>query len=106
MLKALDDLPACAGCGSCCRLVVELLPGVDDVPEEYVVEHEGIRCMDQRGNGMCVALDPVTRLCTIYERRPTVCRVFERASLLCRQAVSRAAATAAKAQAEERGQLS
>jgi Fe-S-cluster containining protein len=66
MSLALDDLPACVGCGKCCHLLVELAPLVDDVPEEFVVEHQGVRCMDQQGDGACVALDPVTRLCTIY----------------------------------------
>jgi len=87
MLNALEEIPACAGCGSCCRLVVELLPGVDDVPEELVVEHDGVRCMEQRGNGTCVALDPLTRLCSIYERRPTACRDFTRASPPCLKAL-------------------
>lgn len=90
MTNALDDLPPCAGCGCCCRLVVELVPGVDDVPEELVVEHDGVRCMDQRGNGTCMALDPLTRLCTIYERRPTVCRLFERSQSACRKAIAMA----------------
>lgn len=88
MSKTFDDLPACAGCGSCCHLVVELLPG-DNVPEELVVEHDGVRCMEQRGNGMCMALDPVTRLCGIYERRPAACRAFERGSPLCLKALAR-----------------
>lgn len=87
MPNVLDDLPACAGCGQCCHLLVELMPLVDDVPEEYVVEHGGVRCMEQLGNGACVALDPVSRLCTIYERRPQVCRDFKRAEALCRRAV-------------------
>jgi Fe-S-cluster containining protein len=43
--------------------------------------------MDQRGDGACVALDPATQLCTIYERRPQVCRDFKRAESLCRRAV-------------------
>jgi uncharacterized protein len=90
MLISNDGLPACAGCGICCHLVVELVPGIDDVPEEFVVEHEGVRCMEQRGNGACVALDTVTRLCTIYERRPKACRDFQRAGTLCRQVVARA----------------
>jgi Fe-S-cluster containining protein len=89
MLNAPDDLPPCAGCGSCCHLVVELAPGVDDVPGEFVVEHDGLRCMDQRGDGACVALDPVSRLCTIYERRPKTCRDFMRGESLCRKAVAR-----------------
>lgn len=87
MLNALDDLPACAGCGKCCHLLVELDAQVDDVPEELVVEHSGVRCMDQQGDGACVALDPATQLCTIYERRPQVCRDFKRGESLCRRAV-------------------
>jgi Fe-S-cluster containining protein len=82
-----DGIPACAGCGKCCHLVVELHPLTDDVPPEYVVEHNGVRCMDQRGDGACVALDLTTRLCTIYDRRPQTCRDFQRAELLCRRAV-------------------
>mgnify|MGYP000095739552 CR=1 FL=1 len=81
-----DDLPACAGCGKCCHLLVDLSPG-DDVPEEFVVEHSGMRCMDQQGDGACIALDVQTQLCTIYERRPQVCRDFNRGEALCRRAV-------------------
>jgi Fe-S-cluster containining protein len=84
---ALDDLPACAGCGKCCHLLVELNAAVDDVPAEFVVEHAGVRCMEQHGDGACVALDRATQLCTIYERRPQVCRDFKRAESLCRRAV-------------------
>jgi uncharacterized protein len=87
MPDELDDLPACAGCGKCCHLLVELSPDLDDVPETLVVEHSGVRCMDQHGDGACIALDPETRLCTIYERRPQVCRDFNRGSSLCRRAV-------------------
>jgi Fe-S-cluster containining protein len=84
-----DDLPPCAGCGICCHLVVELAPG-DRVPEELVVQHDGVSCMEQRGDGACVALDPASRLCTIYEIRPKACRDFERGSALCRKVVARA----------------
>ncbi len=85
----LDDIPLCAGCGRCCHLVVELRAG-DQVPEAYVVEHDGVRCMDQRGNGACVALDAETQLCTIYEQRPQTCRDFNRGDALCRQVLLRA----------------
>jgi uncharacterized protein len=88
MPNASENLPACIGCGKCCHLLVELTPGVDDVPEDFVVEHEGVRCMDQRGDGACVALDPVSLRCLIYERRPQVCRDFQRGEALCRRAVS------------------
>jgi Fe-S-cluster containining protein len=37
-----------------------------------------------------MALDPLTRLCTIYERRPTVCRLFERSQSACRKAIAMA----------------
>ena len=91
-LSLADNLPACAGCGRCCHLLVELMPGDDAVPEELVVEHSGVRCLDQQGDGACVALDPVTRLCTIYDRRPQVCRQFERGSGLCRMILEKARA--------------
>jgi Fe-S-cluster containining protein len=83
MLSAVDNLPPCAGCGKCCHLVVELAPLLDDVPEAFVVEHDGVRCMDQHGDGACVALDRTTGLCTIYERRPKVCRDFLRGRATC-----------------------
>ncbi len=78
------DLPACAGCGRCCHLVVELRPG-DIIPEELVAVHAGVRCMDQHSDGACVALDRATRLCTIYEDRPQTCRDFNRGEALCRK---------------------
>ena len=59
------------------------------MPEAWVVEHDGRRCLEQRGDGACVALDPVTRLCTIYENRPSVCREFERGGELCRRILAR-----------------
>jgi uncharacterized protein len=74
--------------------VVEL--GADDrVPEELVAVREGVRCMDQHGDGACVALDPVTRLCTIYDQRPRTCRDFARGSSLCRTILARGAAAPA-----------
>jgi Fe-S-cluster containining protein len=82
------DLPPCAGCGRCCHLVVELRAG-DVVPEEFVAEREGARCMDQRGDGACVALDPVTKLCTIYDSRPQTCRDFTRGEAICRRILGR-----------------
>ena len=90
MPDASDNIPPCAGCGRCCHLVVELISGVDDdVPVGLVVEHAGTRCMEQLGDGACVALDPITRLCTIYERRPEACRRLKRAESLCRMALAR-----------------
>lgn len=90
-----SDLPACAGCGRCCHQVVELVAGVDVVPEAWVVEHEGVRCLDQRGDGACVGLDAITQLCTIYDTRPQTCRDFERGSGLCLAVLERYARRAA-----------
>jgi Fe-S-cluster containining protein len=67
--------------------VVTLVQGVDEVPEAFAVEREGVWCMDQRGDGACVALDPLTRLCSIYATRPQVCRDFARGSSRCRTLV-------------------
>jgi uncharacterized protein len=83
-----ESFPVCAGCGLCCHLVVELIAGTDRVPEDMVAYHDGVPCMDQRGNGACVALHPVTNLCTIYERRPKVCRDFEWGGDLCRKTIA------------------
>lgn len=71
--------------------MVELKEG-DRVDEGLVVEHDGVRCMDQRGDGACVALDAATLLCTIYESRPQTCRDFNRGEALCRSVLVRAAA--------------
>ncbi len=79
------EIPACAGCGACCRLVVELKPGVDHIPAELTVRRDGSRFMDQHGDGTCVALDRASRLCTIYAQRPETCRKFERGGGRCRQ---------------------
>ncbi|MDB6168897.1 MAG: hypothetical protein JWM88_1761 [Verrucomicrobia bacterium] len=83
----LNEIPECAGCGRCCRLVAELTDLDTGVPEELVVEHDGVRCMEQRGDGACVALDPITRLCSIYDHRPQVCRDFKRGESLCRRVI-------------------
>lgn len=69
---------------------MELRSG-DRVPEDFVVEHGGVRCMDQHGNGACVALDPATHLCTIYDSRPEVCRLFARGEALCRRILAKSA---------------
>jgi Fe-S-cluster containining protein len=59
------------------------------VPEALVVEHNGVRLMDQRGDGACVALDPATLLCTLYETRPQTCRDFNRGEALCLKVLGR-----------------
>jgi Fe-S-cluster containining protein len=68
--------------------VVELRE-CDRVPDAMVVTHDGVRCMDQRGNGACIALDAATQLCTIYVTRPQTCRDFSRGGGLCRSTLLR-----------------
>ena len=70
--------------------MVELRDG-DIVDEALVAAHDGVRCMDQRGDGACVALDAATMLCSIYETRPLTCREFNRGEGLCRAVLARAA---------------
>lgn len=41
-------------------------------------EATGLFMLVQRPNGDCLYLDPATRLCTVYEKRPGVCREFPR----------------------------
>ena len=67
------------------------------MPEELVVEHSGVRCLEQHGDGDCMALDLATRRCMIYERRPQTCRQFERGSNLCRAVLATPRAIAAAA---------
>jgi Fe-S-cluster containining protein len=94
MTDAHPDLPVCAGCGICCHLAVELDPATDDIPEYLTIRRAEGHFMDQEGDGACVALDPVTKLCTIYEIRPAVCRIFTRGESLCRQVITKALARA------------
>lgn len=85
----------CEGCGACCHLVVEIMEQDNDVPPELLAAHkfEGVDgyeveyTMRRREDGACIALDPETRLCTIYENRPIVCRDFERGNYQCYQSV-------------------
>lgn len=75
----------CEGCGLCCFLSVELVAGMDDVPDELteVVDDDGYESLQMKiHNGHCIALTEDGR-CSIYERRPTVCRDFEFGSDRC-----------------------
>jgi Fe-S-cluster containining protein len=60
-----------------------------------IAHHDDVACMDQRGDGACVALDPTTLLCSIYASRPQTCRDFARGGTLCRRtlAISRSTPT-------------
>ena len=51
--------------------------GDDDPPPEYVATDKwGGQVMKRLDDGWCAAVDRVTMLCRIYERRPGVCREF------------------------------
>ncbi len=77
----------CKAC--CCRLIVELVGGLDDVPEDMTEEvHDFgayILRMRQR-HGYCIALDQTTFQCTIYANRPLVCQQFAVGGEDCREA--------------------
>jgi hypothetical protein len=70
--------------------VIEVAEG-DDVPPGMVREFPtGARAMKLVGDDeRCIALDPQTRMCTIYDRRPTVCREFPYEDEKCFGALSR-----------------
>lgn len=69
----------CLPCSACCRLQVELICGVDDVPEDLteVVREDGVELhvMRRKPDGYCVALRNGS--CSIYNRRPVECVEFE-----------------------------
>lgn len=53
---------ACCKCGSCCT---------------HLSEFHGVYDSLDRGDGICLHFNESTRLCTIYNSRPTICRVEE-----------------------------
>jgi uncharacterized protein len=59
-------------CGACCHLDPNERPDLEDYlsPEEL-----GIYLSLVGEDGWCIHLDPVTRECQIYEKRPRFCRV-------------------------------
>ncbi len=91
----------CEGCWSgCCTLPVEVSAN-DLIRLELITEEEAARSLkkvaqrliregiiqtfraktqlfilQQRQGRDCIYLDPKTRLCTVYEKRPNVCRSF------------------------------
>ncbi|MBT4763186.1 MAG: YkgJ family cysteine cluster protein [Bdellovibrionaceae bacterium] len=69
----------------CCRLEVRLIDDSDDqVPEEFTEKSEDLYTrMKQADNGWCLALNPATMLCTIYEKRPYLCREYQAGDYDC-----------------------
>ena len=77
---------SCSTCRAlCCRLEVRLIDDSDDqVPAEYTQVIDGFyTAMKQSKDGWCSALDRLTMLCTIYEKRPYLCRDYQVASDDC-----------------------
>lgn len=67
----------CATCRACCCKLEVILMGEDDPPAEFVATDQwGGQVMKRLDDGWCAAVDRVTMLCRIYERRPGVCREF------------------------------
>lgn len=77
----------CTECSACCHYEVQLISGIDDVPEHMTYFENNLWYMRKQKNGSCIALKD--GLCSIYDSRPTVCRQFKRQSLDCYAAVYR-----------------
>lgn len=83
----LPMLPPCNECGACCTRgwlisaygINAELPGIKEM-----VNERGY--MNKKGNGECIAFDDKTKLCTIYENRPSACKKFKRGNAQCRTA--------------------
>ena len=75
--EAVDDTVTCRSCEAvCCRLEVLLITETG-VPDEFIATDEWGAMSMRRENGWCSALDQLTKLCRIYERRPWICREFQ-----------------------------
>ena len=83
-------LPACKGCGACCRYFRHIAVERYDagVPMQFTEPDTsgGYRMMRFR-RGACAAWNRRTGLCRIYGQRPRVCRQFPRGDPLCKAAV-------------------
>ena len=67
----------CATCRACCCKLEVILMNDDDPPAEFIeTDRWGGQVMRRLDDGWCAAVDRVTMLCRIYERRPGVCREF------------------------------
>lgn len=83
--EIVDTPIRCSTCrANCCKLEV-ILMGDDDVPDALTLtDRWGGQVMARRDDGWCAALDRITMLCSIYERRPGVCREYEMGGDDCR----------------------
>jgi Fe-S-cluster containining protein len=83
--ESVDPSVSCSSCEAvCCRLTVVLMPE-DHVPEWLIDRHtHGMETLAKGEDGWCVAVDPNTSRCTIYDQRPVICRKVTMGSPGCR----------------------
>jgi len=79
-----DGPVTCATCKACCCRLEVILMDDDDPPAEFVATDQwGGQVMRRLDDGLCAAVDRVTILCRIYDRRPGVCREFQMGGSAC-----------------------
>jgi hypothetical protein len=79
MSEAVVDCDNCKNHWFCCRAVRAELDEneVDNFQHEQALrERKGVRILAQH-NGRCVYLNPKTKKCTIWDKRPRVCREYD-----------------------------
>lgn len=81
------EVRPCIGCAACYYLQVELVGGIDNVPEYLTCFRGGRLFMKRESDRGCSALDRKNLCCTIYENRLLECKQFERGKLGCRGAI-------------------
>jgi uncharacterized protein len=59
-------------CGACCNLTPADRP---DLPDFLTPDELAVYLSMVGPDGWCINLDPTTRECNIYEKRPSFCRV-------------------------------
>lgn len=77
---------SCSTCRAlCCRLEIRLLEEDDfKIPEQFTEQTaDRYTVMKQSEDGWCIAVDPKTMRCTIYEQRPFLCREYQAGDYDC-----------------------
>lgn len=79
-----DPEMTCSTCQACCCRLEVMIISDTGVPPEYIISDEfNGDVMARLDDGLCIAADRDTLLCTIYENRPWICREFEMGSYEC-----------------------
>ena len=79
-----DTEASCANCEACCCRLEVMLISDTGVPDHFIeMDKWGGMSMHRLEDGWCAALDRMTMMCTIYDRRPWVCREFEMGEYEC-----------------------